>query len=97
MKLRLDTLIDGQDPDEIGDEFLIRLLAEVWADPDLRPELGDQRQLALDCLREYGQSAYLDIHRRQALSKALLEGPDSLQRRSVEVLRRREDSALGVG
>lgn len=96
MKLRLETLMDGRDPDKIGDDLLMRLLAEVWADPDLRPELRYLRQLAVDCLREYGRNAYLDVHRRQALAKALLEGSDSLQHRSGEIIRRRNETTEGL-
>jgi hypothetical protein len=96
MSALIDELVSEADAAEIPDGVLIRYLSGLWADPDLRPVLEENSHFVVERLRSYGQQAYLTPQERQALCKVLFAGSGSVQRRILNVQRRREESVEGL-
>jgi hypothetical protein len=96
MKRYLDWDIDQSGAEALSSPTLIRFLAEIWADPDLRSALYGRAQFARDLLRCYGEHAYLSPAQRQELSRLLFAGDPSLQKRCLAISGLRTESAQGI-
>ena len=75
---------------------LIRFLAEIWADPDLRAALHGRTQFARDLLRRFGERGYMSPGQRQELSRFLFAGDPSLQARCAAISALRAESTAGI-
>lgn len=96
MNRYLDWDIDEGGAEALSSPTLIRFLAEIWADPDLRAVLYGRARQAGELLRRYGQHAHLSPGQRQELARLLFAGDPSLQQRCRAISGLRTESAQGI-
>jgi len=88
--------VDQGGAEGLSSPTLIRFLAEIWADPDLRAVLYGRAKFAGDALRRYGETGYLSPKQRQELSRLMFAGDPSLQQRCRAISALRAGSTQGI-
>lgn len=82
--------------EHLSDRDLVGYAATIWADPDLRAVLGGNREFLLERIRYFGRRSYLTAQERQGLARVLFAGPSSVQKRVLDVRRKRDQPSDGM-